>query len=238
MVGYSAGALRCVGLEGRSSDTHISYTHTHPYTLTHSPAFERIQRNDGLMCVSQIQERRPCDDMGIADAHQQARECWPQVGWQLWCTISSDFQNSQCSTSHVASAIGGGGGGRGGMYVCVCMCRKTMNLKQKHKLDRRFRKCTDISICRLHSVCFIKTHRTKYCFFFFPFFSFFFSFSSSGLPWLFALYCWRAEKSWLTTCLILQLQTSALFVTSLIQTAGHKTAALAVIFPQLSNISC
>ena len=45
----------------------------------------------------------------------------------------------------------------------------------------------------------------------------------------------RAEKGWLIMYLMLLPHRPALFMTSVIKTAGHKTAAFVVMFLQLSN---
>ena len=64
-----------------------------------------------------------------------------------------------------------------------------------------------------------------------------FQFEFLARPCWFDLYQWREEKGWLMTCLILLLNMPALFMTSLIQTAGHKMAAFTVNFrgSQTSN---
>ena len=56
-------------------------------------------------------------------------------------------------------------------------------------------------------------------------------------PSWFALYAWRAEKSWLVMYRILSTDISAMVMTSLKQTAGHKMTALMVVFSRLSNAS-
>ena len=54
--------------------------------------------------------------------------------------------------------------------------------------------------------------------------------------------CWfsqqqrRAEKGWLVVCLTLSPHILALFMTSLIQTDGHKMSAPTITFSLLSNI--
>ena len=53
----------------------------------------------------------------------------------------------------------------------------------------------------------------------------------------FILYHRGVEKGWLVTFLIILPQMSALFVMSLIQTAGHTVAALVDVFLQLSNVN-
>ena len=52
----------------------------------------------------------------------------------------------------------------------------------------------------------------------------------------FILYHRGVEKGWLVAFLIILPQMSALFVMSLIQTAGHTVAALVDVFLQLSNV--
>ena len=54
-------------------------------------------------------------------------------------------------------------------------------------------------------------------------------------PYWFIWFQWRAEKG-LVTCLILLPHMQALFMTSQIQTAGHKMAALRVMFLWLSHV--
>lgn len=53
----------------------------------------------------------------------------------------------------------------------------------------------------------------------------------------FILYHRGVEKGWLVAFLIILPQMSALFVMSLIQTAGHTVAALVDVFLQLSDVN-
>ena len=46
----------------------------------------------------------------------------------------------------------------------------------------------------------------------------------------------KSRKAWIVTCLIILTHMPALIMKSLIQTAGHNMAAIAVVFLRTSNI--